>query len=68
MMLDSGRGFTVDSLAAEIAREFGSDARFHTCSADNLTGRELISFLQERGKFQPVEDGFEVARDRICRH
>ncbi|RME68485.1 MAG: DUF2492 family protein [Verrucomicrobia bacterium] len=71
MMVASGRVWTVDTLLAAIRERFGPDARFHTCSAENLTAEQLIAFLQERGKFMPAgegEDGFVFNTGRACNH
>ena len=42
--------------------------RFYTCSAENLTAQGLIDFLQEHGKFMPMDDGFTVDTDKVCEH
>lgn len=68
MMLASGESFTTDSLIAGIEARFGPDARFHTCSAAELSARELVAFLAERGKFVPSEMGFTTSESKICRH
>ena len=47
---------------------FGADARFHTCSASDLTFAELIDFLQLRGKLVPAGDGVAADRGKICDH
>lgn len=41
---------TRPSLAAEVARRFGPDPRFHTCSADGLSLDQLLEFLASRKK------------------
>ncbi len=52
-----------------IAERFGPGARFHTCSASNLTAGELIDFLSVRGKFFPAADGrLSVDSKNICGH
>ena len=43
-------------------------ARFHTCSAENMTAEELIEFLAQRGKFTAGADGFSVDPSTICQH
>jgi probable metal-binding protein len=68
LMADTPGAFTRESLAAAIVERFGADARFHTCSADNMTAPELISFLEQRGKFMPVGEGFQVNPERVCQH
>ena len=68
MMVESPEPFTRDSLKAAIDTRFGSDARFFTCSAENLTAEGLIDFLAERGKFIDREGGFSTAPGKMCNH
>jgi len=68
MMIASGEPYSVASLEAAIQHRFGTEARFHTCSAQNLSAAELVAFLQKKGKFIPVESGFTTAENKICRH
>jgi len=68
MMVESGDAFTRVSLQAAIHARFGSDARFRTCSAENMTAAVLIAFLQQRGKFAPKNNGFSTVPDKICNH
>ena len=68
MMLQSGKAYTRASLLADIIANFGANARFHTCSAENLTPEGLIDFLQAKGKFVPCEDGFHTSPDLMCQH
>jgi probable metal-binding protein len=67
-MIASGETYTRTTLAGAMHAKFGSGARYHTCSADNMTAEQLIEFLVSRGKFQGGEDGFTVATDRVCQH
>ena len=68
MMLASGKPYTKRSLTAEILSTFGSDTRFHTCSAEDLTAAELVEFLEARGKFIPQAEGFQTSPDLMCKH
>ncbi len=68
MMMASGVAYTRSSLRAAIIDRFGEDARFYTCSAENMTAEELIEFLEERGKFVDHDGGFTTARDKVCNH
>lgn len=68
MMIASGQQYSTASLIAAIEAEFGSEARFHTCSADTMTAAELVAFLAGRGKFIPQDDGFTTSASKICRH
>lgn len=66
MMLASGESWTVASLEAAIRRRFGEEARFHTCSAENLSAAQLVAFLEKKGKFIAREEGFTTAKNKIC--
>lgn len=68
MMLESGEQYTMESLEAAIQSRFGAQARFHTCSTENMSASELVAFLQQKGKFIPLEAGFKTAASKICRH
>lgn len=68
MIIDSGKSYTTESLIADIHTKFGTDTRFHTCSADNMNAGELVSFLAARGKFISNEEGFSTSADKICNH
>jgi len=72
MMIDSGEQYgghrTVASLVAAITARFGEAARFHTCSATEMTATELVAFLAARGKFIPLDTGFSTHESKICRH
>jgi probable metal-binding protein len=67
MMLDSGKSFTRQTLTEQILKQFGPQARFNTCSAENLTAAELVSFLESKGKFVPSEGGFTTSADLMCK-
>lgn len=68
MMIHSDEHYTTASLEAAIIARFGEQARFHTCSADNMSARELVEFLQRKGKFIPQQEGFTTHESKICRH
>ena len=68
MMLASGECWTAASLEAAIHRRFGAEARFHTCSAENLSAAELVAFLEQKGKFIARATGFTTAENKICQH
>lgn len=67
-IVTSGRLFTRDSLAAFIVERFGFSARFHTCSASEMTASELVDFLARRGKFVGTEEGFTINTAHVCQH
>jgi probable metal-binding protein len=69
MIADAGRAFSKDGLIAEIGVKFGENARFHTCSAENMTAGELVDFLIARGKFQSSdEQALTLDTSAICQH
>ncbi|CAM6328620.1 YecH family metal-binding protein [Enterobacter intestinihominis] len=68
MMIESGERYTEESLVEAIHARFGEAARFHTCSASEMTAAELVAFLATRGKFIPAADGFSTHESKICRH
>ena len=68
MMLESGEGYTRESLTEAIVERFGPGARFRSCSASNMDARAVVAFLESRGKFVAREDGFNTAQDMICDH
>lgn len=68
MMIESGRNWTQDSLIAEIEQRFGKEAKFHTCSAEDMNAAQLVEFLRKRGKFIDGDDGFATDFSKICNH
>ena len=68
MMLASGKTYTKVSLTEEIVKQFGADARFHTCSAEDLTAEGLVQFLDARGKLVPQDGGIQTSPDLMCNH
>lgn len=68
MMLEQQQGFTKASLIETINTKYGTDARFHTCSAKDLDAAALVDLLESRGKFVAKEDGFNTDSSLICNH
>ena len=68
MMLELGGTFTRESLKLAIDERFGAQARFHTCSAQDMDAEALIELLRQRGKFVETEGGFNTEAERICNH
>lgn len=68
MMMTSGKAYTREGLLADINARFGPQARFYTCSADNLTADGLISFLEGKGKFIAEPEGFKTSPNLMCKH
>ncbi len=63
-----GHSYSEKSLLEAIIEKFGTEERFYTCSAENLTAQELINFLKEYGKFKPTDDGFTADAGKVCEH
>lgn len=68
MMIASGEPYSTASMEAAIKNRFGEQARFHTCSASDMTAGELVAFLAAKGKFVAKDDGFSTHESKICRH
>jgi probable metal-binding protein len=68
MMLSSGKTYTKASLIADITKGFGADARFYTCSADDMTAEELVAFLEAKGKFIEQPGGLQTSPNLMCQH
>ena len=69
LIAEAGRTFTKTELLGEIAAKFGANARFHTCSAENMSAAELIDFLIARGKFHSAdENSLALDASAICQH
>ena len=68
MMMEATQPFTRESLIGAILDRFGPDTRFYTCSAEGMNAAELVTFLEERGKFMPAGPGFQINPERVCQH
>lgn len=68
MMINADRPFTTETLIAAIDSRFGADARFHTCSAHDMSAAELVQFLADKGKFIAQDNGFTTHESKVCRH
>ena len=68
MMLAKDKAFTRETLCSAIVEEFGEEARFYTCSEEDMTADELVDFLKAKGKFIEGDSGFNTSPDKICNH
>ncbi len=68
MMIDSGKVYSKKDLVLDIIRKFGPQARFFTCSAQNMTADQLVTFLDSRGKFLAQDGGIKTSPDLMCNH
>ena len=53
---------------ALMTETFGEAARYHTCSAENLTAEELIFLLLSKGKMAESAQGLAFVAGRQCHH
>ncbi|MCL1059075.1 YecH family protein [Shewanella gelidimarina] len=68
LMLEHEQPLSREALKALMQGTFGADARYHTCSAEEMNAEALIDFLEKKGKFIHSEAGIATAADRICNH
>lgn len=58
-----------EELVDAIIAKFGSQERFYTCSTENLTAKELVDFLEAKGKFMPANgNAFTADKSKMCNH
>ncbi len=68
MMTASGKTYSNESLLADVETKFGKTARYHTCSAEDMTAAELIEFLWGHGKFAGTPEAFVFDTGKRCDH
>ncbi len=68
MMLASGKTYTKETLTQDIITKFGPQARFFTCSAENMDAEQMVEFLAVRGKLLQRDGGFQTSKDVMCQH
>lgn len=70
MMIESDQVYTKESLREAMAAKFGAATLYHTCSAEDMTADDLITFLDDRGKFTDEDSGagFKTDSDKVCNH
>ena len=68
MILTAETPYSRAALQQAVANRFGEAARFHTCSAQEMTLDELLIFLGRRGKVVEVDGVLETSRGEICNH
>jgi probable metal-binding protein len=68
LIADAKVPFTYASLIEEIQQRWGKDARFHTCSIEGMTAKELLNFLSNRGKINLEADMITTDTSKICEH
>ncbi len=68
MLLAAEAPYSVESLKQAVIAEYGEEARFHTCSLQDLTFDALLTFLLDRRKVIQDGDVITVNRERMCSH
>ena len=68
MIQQAGRAFTRAELIGAIGDKFGAEARFHTCSEEDLTAAGLVEFLASRGKFLVSDNALTIDPSKLCQH
>ncbi|HSV72285.1 MAG TPA: YecH family metal-binding protein [Chthonomonadales bacterium] len=66
MLLAASRPLSRGDLRGVVDREFGRDARFHTCSASGMGIDDLIAFLIDRGKVTETGGCLSAHRELMC--
>ncbi len=68
MVNESTENYTRDALLSAIIEKFGEDTRFYSCSAENMTADELISFFEGNGKLSTDDYTFAEGPGHKCSH
>ena len=68
MIQRAERTFTRAELVTAIETQYGAPARFHTCSAEDLTADALVEFLSTRGKFFGNDSALSIDPSKVCQH
>jgi probable metal-binding protein len=68
MILTAETPYSRAALQQAVMNRFGASARFHTCSAQEMTLDELLLFLECRGKVVEVGGILKTNRGEICDH
>ena len=68
LVAESPAGIALTELAEKAAREYGAEARFHTCSAANMSFDELLAFLSDRDKIRFLEGRVLTGGAPACNH
>jgi probable metal-binding protein len=68
LIIGAAPGLTRDELRRMTERRFGSECRFHTCSASGMDFDELLRFLEGRGKIAFVDGTVTADPAAVCDH
>ena len=68
-MMEGNNYQNKEELVNAIIEKFGPNERFHTCSVDGFTAKEMVNFLEARGKFKSLPTGgLTVDMTQMCHH
>lgn len=56
-----------EDLLSTIEKAFG-DAKFHTCSKENMSAKELLEFLEMADKLYFVNNHARIKTSNVCNH
>ena len=68
MIHSAATPFNRQTLAVEVARRFGSEARFHTCSPGRMTLDQLLDLLVAKGKLCEAGGVLRMDMSKVCGH
>ncbi|MFQ6370409.1 YecH family metal-binding protein [Shewanella sp. YIC-542] len=68
LLLEYPQGISLPDLLTAMAKHFGANARYHTCSAQDMTAEALVTFLAKKGKFVETGKGITTDSSLICQH
>jgi len=68
LIIESAPALSRDELRRVAEQRFGSECRFHTCSASGMDFDELLRFLEQRGKIAFVDGTVTADPAAVCDH
>lgn len=60
--------YTEEQLLKAMIDNYGPDARYCTCHAENMTAPQLVQFLLERGRIRVTPGGLIADTSQMCHH
>ena len=64
----ANRPMSRDEIIGEANLQFGSGARYFTCSAEGMDAAGLVDFLVARGKIEESAAGWSLRAASVCNH
>ncbi|MGL5046414.1 MAG: YecH family metal-binding protein [Shewanella sp.] len=68
LMVAQGAAIIKPELISLMEQQFGLAARYHTCSAVDLSAEALIELLISKGKFDETPEGIKLVAGLKCDH